>query len=146
MSLVNTGSAPEPNKIGRVCLGLSLVALAVLPVFAVVGYARSGWAGILAALLASGVCCGGAIASLAATWLFRVGSQAVSGILLGMIVRMGLPLAACVVLIAQGGWLVEAGAPAMILVYYLLMLVAETWWLLRLNAARVADKNVSKVS
>jgi hypothetical protein len=132
--------------IGRACLGLALLTLAAWPIFAGVGYARSGLAGILAATLAGGVCCGGAMVSLGAIRLFRVGTQAVPGILLGMLIRMGVPLIACLVLVVRGGPLVEAGAPAMILVYYLLMLVAETWWLVRLNAARVGDKNMTKVS
>ena len=86
------------------------------------------------------------MAGLLAAGRFGLGAQAVPGILLSMILRMGIPLAACVVLVAMGGPLVEAGALVMILLYYLLTLVAETWLLLRITAAQTQDDSVSKVS
>jgi hypothetical protein len=117
--------------------------MAVWPVFACVGYARSGLLGILSALLAAGVCGGGALASLLATGLFRIHGQPVAGVLLGMLIRMAVPLAACVIMFIQGGPLVEAGALVMILVYYLLMLVVETFYLVRLTAARSDNKTLT---
>lgn len=121
------------------------MAVSIWPLFAAVGYARSGPEGILAALLAGGVCGGGALIGLLLAGRFSLGDHAVSGVLLSMILRMGIPLTACVVLLATGGPLVKAGVLAMILVYYLLMLLAETWFLLRLTAAQASDKSVSKV-
>ena len=123
-----------------------MITVLAWPLFAVVGYARSGLAGILAALLAGGVCCVGALAGLLMAGRLGLGAHAVTGILLGMMLRMGIPLGACLVLLALGGPLVEAGALVMILVYYLLTLLAETWFLLRLTAAQARDKSVSKVS
>ena len=136
----------DSTRVHRACWGLVLVTVSAWPLFAAVGYARSGLAGILGALLAGGVCGGAAVISLLAAAKFGVGAQAVPGFLLSMAVRTGIPLAACVVLLAIGGPLTAAGAPAMILVYYLLMLLAETWFLLRLTAAQASDKSVSKVS
>ena len=72
-----------------------------------------------------------------------LGTNAVAGILLSMLLRMGIPLAACVVLLRTRGPLVEAGAVVMILVYYLVTLVAETWFLLRLTTAQADSKSVS---
>ncbi len=99
----------------------------------------------MAALLAGSVCGGGAVIGLIVAGRFGLGVRAVPGILLSMILRTGIPLTACVVLLAMGGPLVEAGALVMILVYYLLMLLAETWFLLRLTAAQASDKSVSRV-
>ncbi len=99
----------------------------------------------MAALLAGGVCGGGAVIGLIVAGRFGLGARAVPGILLSMILRTGIPLIACLVLMAIGGPLVKAGALAMILVYYLLMLLAETWLLLRLTAAQASDQSVSKV-
>lgn len=144
---VSTTSANGPASIRQACWWLVLLTVATLPFLAAGGYARSGAAGILAALLAGGVCCGAAVASLLVAGPVRSANpQALSRILLGMLIRMGVPLAACMAMTVGGGPLVTAGAPVMILVYYLLMLVAETWLLLRLTAARVGEKNVGKVS
>lgn len=122
----------------RACWQLAMLTAAALPFLMAVGYARSGVAGILAALLAGSVCCGGAVASLVVVGPVRRVPQAVPRILLGMLIRMGVPLTACVAVLLFGGPLVAAGAPVMILGYYLLMLVAETWLLLRLTAADLA--------
>lgn len=119
----------------RACWRLVLLTAATLPFLSAVGYARSGAAGILAALLAGSVCCGGAVASLLVVGPVSRVPQAVPWILLGMFIRMGVPLTACIVVLVWGGPLVAAGAPIMILGYYLLMLVAETWLLVRLMAA-----------
>lgn len=143
---MNTIASNAAARLRRACWGLVLVAALAWPLFATVGYARSGLAGILAALLAGGVCCAGALAGLLTAGRFGLGTHAVTGILLGMMLRMGIPLGACVVLLVLGGPLVEAGALVMILVYYLLTLLAETWFLLRLTAAQARDKSVSKVS
>ncbi len=48
-----------------------------------------------------------------------------------MLVRMAIPLAAMVVLPAIGGPLMAAGAPGMVMAYYLLALLVETWLSLR---------------
>jgi len=142
---VNTRPTTAAPHARRACWGLVLVAVSIWPLFAAVGYARSGSAGILAALLAGSVCGGGAVIGLIVAGRFGLGVRAVPGILLSMILRTGIPLTACVVLLAMGGPLVEAGALVMILVYYLLMLLAETWFLLRLTAAQASDKSVSRV-
>lgn len=143
---MNTIASNAAASLRRACGGLVLIAALAWPLFAAVGYARSGMAGILASLLAGGVCCVGAMSGLLMAGRFGVGAHAVPGILLGMMLRMGIPLGACLVLQTLGGPLVEAGALVMILVYYLLTLLAETWFLLRLTAAQSRDKSVSKVS
>jgi hypothetical protein len=128
------------------CLSLAGVGLAVWPLFAVAGYAVDGWTGILAALLAGGVCWSGAAASLLITGVFRMVSLTVHGVLLGMMVRMGVPLVACVILARRGGALVDAGVPVMILLYYFVMLIAETWWLLLWNRQLANRESASRVS
>jgi hypothetical protein len=140
-------SANSPAGVRQACWWLALLTVAVLPFLAAVGYARSGVTGILAAFLAGGVCCSAAVASLLVAGPVRSANpQALPRILFGMLIRMGLPLAACMAMLVVGGPLVMAGAPVMVLVYYLLMLVAETWLLLQLTAARVVEKNAGKVS
>lgn len=111
---------------------LTQITVVTLPFTAGVGYARSGIEGILAALLAAGVCAGGAIASLLAIGPVWRLPQSVHRVLLGMLIRMGVPLVACIGIVASSQTLVKAGAPVMILGYYLLMLIAETWLVLKL--------------
>lgn len=131
---MKTPPSDSAAAVRRACGRLVLLTVATLPFLAAVGYARSGGAGILAALLAGSVCCGGAAAALWVVGPVRQGPQALPRILLGMLIRMGVPLAVCVAVLLVGGPLVAAGAPVMILGYYLLMLVAETWLLVRLTA------------
>ena len=125
---------------------LTCVILAVAALFAGVGYARDGWTGILAALLAAGVCWGGGVASLAIVGMFPAGPQVVHGVLLGMLLRMAAPLAACIVLYKRGGPLVEARVLIMILLCYFVTLIAETCLLLRWYHKQPHGKTVSRVS
>ena len=61
---MNTLVPNAAASLRRACWGLVVITVLAWPLFAVVGYARSGLAGILAALLAGGVCCVGALAGL----------------------------------------------------------------------------------
>jgi hypothetical protein len=122
-----------------VCAGAGLLS-------AVVGYAHSGWMGILAAFLAVAVCWTGAIGSLVIAGLFRAVSQTVPGVLLGMPIRMGVPLMACLVLIRQGSRLLDAGIVAMILLTYFVTLIADTWLLLRCRAGQAGVQTITRVS
>jgi len=139
---VNATSTNASEGIRQACWRLTLLSVAILPFLAAVGYARSGWMGILAALLASSVCSVGAVGSLLAVAAAGGTVQVVPFILLGTLIRMGLPLITCMALLLAGGPLIAAGAPGMLLVCYLLMLVADTWFSVRLCAARVSNKNV----
>lgn len=122
---------------------MTSVSAAVWPLFALVGYARSGGIGILAAVIAAGVCWGGAVAGLAIAAIFRSDSQAVLYVLVGMAFRMALPLAACLIFALLGGPLVEAGILVMILLYYFITLIADTWLLLRLPRAAATVSRIS---
>lgn len=125
---------------------LTATSVAVGGMTAGVGYAHSGWAGILAAFLAAAVCWAGAVLSLALAGIFRATSLAVHGVLLGIPVRMGLPLAACMVLARRGSPLIDAGILVMILLNYFVMLVADTWLLVRCPSEPSGTESVSRVS
>jgi hypothetical protein len=140
---VSTNTVTAAIRLRQACWRLVLIAAAIWPLFAAVGYARSGWVGILAALLAAGVCGGAALLGLAIASWSRVGAGAVPVILFSMGLRTGIPLVVCAVLMSNGGPLVKAGAPMMILVYYLLMLLVETWLLLGLTSAAPGPKTAS---
>lgn len=105
--------------------------LALLPCFAVFGYCTSGAYGILAAVVAFGICLACGILALAITAISQAMNQGVQGILGAMLVRMGVPLVAMFVLPEVGGPLVEAGVTGMVMAYYLITLAVETWLSLR---------------
>jgi hypothetical protein len=146
---------PEPERpVGSTCFAefcwaiflLTLISTAVGVLVASVGYARSGWTGILAAVLAWAVCWGGAVVSLVMARLIGAGSQAVSGLLLTAPLRMGVPILVCVALVRNGSQFVDAGVVVMILPNYFVTLVADTWLLLRSRMARMGIESVSRIS
>lgn len=136
-------SEVSPNSLGLLLAWLTLPLLVVFPAFAWYGYSRVGVDGILAAALAGVVCWAGAAGALITAGLLRQSQQAASALMLGMLFRMGLPLAAIAWLMSQGGWLAEAGVVGMILVYYLVSLIVETVLSLRLVGS---PRQVTKAS
>ena len=139
----NSSNLQTPGKveIGISCGLLTVVLLAAYPLFAWFGYSQHGADGLLAAAVAGIVCWFGGIAALVLTTSVRSPEGAVSGTLLGMLFRMGFPLAAGVMLDRSGGALAAAGVLGMILLYYLLTLVVETLLSLRLvNPGRGVSK------
>lgn len=113
------------------CLTLTVVCLLALGPFAWVGNSKSGPAGVLAALVAAGVCWSGAVLALICTGARRGPKQAVARLMLGMLFRMGLPLVGGAILDWRGGEVAEAGVFGMIVGFYLITLVVETWLSLR---------------
>jgi cytochrome bd-type quinol oxidase subunit 1 len=111
-------------------LAAVLAPLAIL--FSSIGFARSGMVGIAAAAIALGVCWFSASLALACVYVGQEIKNPIAGILGGMIVRMGLPLAVGLLIQRSNGPLADAGCFLMILGLYLVALVVETWLSLRL--------------
>jgi hypothetical protein len=125
--------APQrPASLGVACAVLTAVTVLALPLFGWVGYAKHAGPGVAAAGVAAGVCWLGAMVALLLTAFPRGPKQAVSRVLLGMLFRMGLPLVVGAILARRGGPLSEAGVFGMIVAFYFVTLVAETWLALRL--------------
>lgn len=116
------------------CLLLTGTLLLAFPLFAWYGWATTGATGLLCAAIALGACLAGGIVALIVIGLARNPSQAVSAVMLGMLFRMGIPLASGFLLHSQGGPLAEAGVLGMIVVYYLLSLPVDTVLSLKLVA------------
>jgi hypothetical protein len=110
----------------RSCVWLTLIVMtALLVVGGVVGATR-GLDGILAAAVAAGLCWIGSTAALLIAVYYSRSNRAVQGHLLGMFLRLGIPLVAGIILQEQAGWLAQAGVFGQIVVFYLIALVAET--------------------
>ena len=101
------------------------MALACLPI-SLFSYWQHQWLGVGASLLAAGVCWLAATAALVITATLRGPEAAVQGMLLAMLFRLGLPMAAALLLGTQRGPLSEANLLILILVYYLIALATET--------------------
>jgi hypothetical protein len=115
----------------RNCLWLTLVVLlALLVIGGVIGPAR-GLNGVLAASVAAGLCWFGSTVALVIAGISGRTNHAVQGHLLGTFFRLGLPLVAGIVFQRFGGPLTEAGVFGLIVVFYLITLVAETFLALR---------------
>lgn len=108
------------------CALLALILAPIAALFAWYGYATHGSDAIAAALVAAAVCWSAASLALAATFIGQRMNGGVQGTLVGMLFRMGLPLAAGLFLHNTGGSLAEAGVFSMILGLYLCSLVVET--------------------
>jgi len=68
--------------------------------------------------------------------------NAVSGVLLGMLIRMGLPLAAMVLMQQTQSPLVGAGFMGLLVLNYLVALPLETWMSLQfVHSERISKKN-----
>jgi hypothetical protein len=135
----NLFSRNRPTTLRQAFVALTLISLAALPVFAWIGHWRAGYRGVAAALVAAATCWAGAAAALILGGVLQSTKNAVHGILLGMVFRMGVPLAVGLVLHRWEGPLAEAGVFGMILGFYFVTLAAETLLSLRMVAS--ADKN-----
>lgn len=134
-------AAPRPLVACAAAIAIAVLLLA--GVLAPVGYWYYGWAGVLS-VVAAGLLCG--LTGLVALWIGRrcqVQGQAISGVLVAMGIRMGIPLAICLVLAVRGRADSLAGFVYFLLVFYLVTLGVETWCSLPAGAANGRAK-VSK--
>ena len=107
---------------------------AVLVVTVLVGYVLvapvagllSGVAGLGSAATAAGLCLLGAGLALIACRPLRGPKYAFHRVLIGMLLRMGVPLVSALVLQLQGGALAKAGLLIYLLVFYPVTLCMET--------------------
>ena len=140
----NPNQRPTQPSSAWSCVLLTTAMVSAFPVFAVFGYWRSGYSGIVASAVAGGVCGIAALMSLLLMCLLRGSPYLLHAFLLGMLFRMGLPLAVGVALSRSGSPLADAGIFGMMVVYYLLGLFVETLLSVRLVAS--SARRIAKVS
>ena len=139
-------SRGRPKSIWYASAILTLVVVLVFPAFAWFGHKSHGWDGVAAGGVAAGCCWFGAIAALVLGGILARRGNAAHGVLLGMLFRLGIPLAVGIVLDRRGGPLAEAGVFGMILIYYFVTLVAETALSLKLIQPGDKSANVTESS
>ena len=105
------------------------LALAVVAMGAAVGAIAwwvAGSSGVAAAGLAGATCWLGAAGALETATLLARRGHGLAGLLAGMAIRMGVPLAMALILFVRGGPLVEGGLLYYFLAFYPLTLAVET--------------------
>ena len=125
-----TNSAGSYASLFAACAWLFL-AIGPASLVAAAGFERSiSWPAFRIAAAAGAVCYVAAAMSLVVTFVSHQMGLPVQGLLLGMLFRMGLPLAAIIALGTQ------RTLGATIVVVYLLALIAETLLAVRMTSAR----------
>ncbi len=76
--------------------------------------------------MAAGICWIAATLSMAVLHLLRLRGSPIAGVLVGMLVRMSIPLGIVVMATINRSALVEGGLAAQLVIFYLLALTAET--------------------
>lgn len=122
--------------------GLTLAVALAAPLMAWLARGRYGDNGIAAVVVAAVVCWGSASLAMFATLLMNRRSHAVPGVLLGMLIRMSLPLVAGMVLSAQVPWLAEGRLLGQVVVLYLITLAVETALVVKIVSAAPARAGI----
>lgn len=135
-----TETMAEKPSVMRSAMVLTAIMAGVFPLFATWGYVHDGSAGVVASIVAGGVCWGGCLVALVLAGVFSDPKHFLYGWLFGLVFRMVIPFMVGLMLAKSGGPLAEAGVFGMIVVYYLIGLTAETAlavWLQRGHDGRI---------
>jgi hypothetical protein len=131
-----SSTARDRSSAARLAASCALLAAVIAPAALGIAWLVGGreWsdAVLASAALAGGVCFVAASMALVAVFLGNRWNAAVQGVLVGMLFRMGLPLAAVVALVKFDLPLAPRGAATTILGVYLIALVVETLLSLRM--------------
>lgn len=128
------------RSITRQSVVLALILAVPLPLIAWVQYRSFGSDGLMATFVGAAVCLVAGLLALAVTGLGQEmgeGFGGLSGLLGSILIRTGIPLGAGLAFQSRGGPLANAGVFGVIMVYYLIMLTAET--ILAVQAIRPTD-------
>jgi hypothetical protein len=122
--------------VGTRTAALAALVLVVWAVVATLAGLLAGAMALAAATVAAGLCLGGAIGALVAAYWLRDPRYMLHMVLVGMALRMGLPLATGLALHFRGGPLADAGVLYYLLVFYPVTLGIETFLSLPQTAAQ----------
>jgi len=118
-------------------VGILFAALAVAFVVSTsIGYWLFGQNGVRAALVGFFVCL---TAGVVAEILQVFTSQVLMRVLIGMMLRMSFPMAACLLLVVSRSSLVDYGVVYQLMAFYFVTLIVESWMAIRqLNRPQVS--------
>ena len=118
------------SAVAHVCALIGAIAVS-FAIVAPLSYRAHEMMGLWAAVIAVAVCLLSPLGASLATRAFATRDKALAGLLVSMFLRMGIPLAFCLVMQIQKGPLLEAGIVYYVLVFYLVVLVVETYFAMR---------------
>lgn len=122
---------------------LTVVMAVALGVIGSVGYSLHGTPGLLSTASAAFVCWAASAAALYVSHLFAGTPAALTGLLLSIGLRTGVPLIGGVLLSSQSRMLADAGVLGFFVIFYLLSLATETM----LSVGLInSQKNVEKTT
>ena len=114
---------PPVQRVARTRWWFAASMILAAVVAAPLGYAISGVEGIYCVLIAAGVCGLAGFAALVSHEVFCAPHLVLFQVTAGLFLRMGVPLAVCIVVYLAKGPLVEAGFAVYLLAFYFLALV-----------------------
>ncbi len=118
------------DSLARQALILAGVMLVAAIPLGTIGFLTGGRPGLTCAAIAGVVCLASGVAALWLAGGFGEPQAVSAQVLAGMLPRMGIPLAVCMVVYFQGGMLVESGFVYYILIFYFVTLATDTVLLL----------------
>lgn len=127
--MVNDSQFDSGRRLKACCIGMSWLLLVAVLVFAAVAcfsFARHGNIGVLAAAVASLLCFVSAAAALFVTGMMTGTPNALTGSLLGILLRTMVPFFISILLVQAFRPLADAGLFGMVLVNYFVVLAVET--------------------
>lgn len=128
---------PAPNVLSA-CLLLTAVVVIAYPLVAVVAEQLMHKPVWETAGLAAGVCWFGSALALIFFHLLRQAGNVAAATLLGMLIRIAVPMVAVALVYSQGGKLADEEFFKLVLVFYFVTLTADTLLTLRLAKAGAA--------
>jgi hypothetical protein len=128
----------------RAIVVVSAVVFVGFVVLATVAWQKHQSVGVLAAVLAATVCWASSVAALCLTYQTTGSPNALSGVLGGIMLRTGVPMAFAVVGSSANSQLAHAGLMGMTMLMFLLSLAVET--LMAVGIVTASQTNGSNVS
>ena len=141
--MVSVSQEDSARRIRSCVMAIAVLLLVVALVSSVVGYfgfQRHGSAGLMAACVAGFLCFAASSAALVVTAMSSGTVNALSGTLLGIILRTAVPFLVSILLMQASRPLADAGLLGMVLINYLVVLVVET-----VLAVRIVQAHLSTV-
>ena len=132
-NVIDPNSVSPSRQFGLLCVSLLVALLVALPI----AWATKGASGLAAAVVANLACLLGGVIALWVCGRFAEPAAVVASVLVGILIRMGLPLAVFIATYFRGGMVVDGGLVFYLLFFYLVMLFVET----KLIVAQVTPQN-----
>ena len=142
--MTQSASQLKAKSLIKAIVVLSTVVFVAFVVLATVAWQRHQSIGVLAAVLATAVCWSSSVAALCLTYRTTGSPNALAGVMGGIMLRTGIPMAFGIIGSSANSQLANAGLLGMTMLMFLLSLAVET--LMAVGIVTASQKNSSNVS